>query len=127
MIRREGHDYGNSCCSPSGYPGQALAPTMQIDQIWHLRHDAPARYYEDCMRLFGQILDHDGGFGHDPAELPELKATFNRTAELWEKEFGEKYVEREVDPNMTNCWHDCSGRCWHACKSHTKQAELVTI
>lgn len=126
-IRRELARYGKFLLLAQRYPGTALAPTMPIDQMWHLHLTHPRAYYEDCMRLFGEILDHDGGFGHDPAELPELKATFNRTAELWEKEFGEKYVEHEADPNMTNCWHDCSGRCWHACKSRTEMHELVTI
>lgn len=127
MIRRELARYGKFLLLAQRYPGQPLAPTMQIDEMWHLHMTHPRAYYEDSMRLFGQILDHDGGFGHDPAELPELKATFNRTAELWEKEFGEKYVQREFDPNMTNCWHDCSGRCWHACNSRKKEAELVAI
>ena len=127
MIRRELTRYGKFLLLAQRHPGQPLAPTLQIDQLWHLHMTHPRAYHADCTRLFGDVLDHDGGFGADPAELPELQATFNRTAELWEREFGERYVEREFDPNMTNCWHDCSGRCWHACNSRKKAPELFTI
>ena len=54
------------------YPGQAIAPTYDIDQIWHLHMQHPQAYYDDCQRLLGGIFDHDGGFGSDSAELPEL-------------------------------------------------------
>lgn len=97
-------------------PNTPLAPTRSIDLLWHLHMLHPRAYQADCMRVFGCILDHDGGFGADPAELPELQATFARTAELWEQQFGEPYVAQADDPRMTNCWHDCQGRCWHACK-----------
>jgi hypothetical protein len=126
-IRRELGRYEKFLRLAQAHPGQPLAPTKDIDEMWHLHMTHPRAYYEDCQRLFGDILDHDGGFGADEAELPELQATFNRTAELWEREFGEKYVEREFDPNMTNCWHDCQSRCWHACKSKSKSAESEAI
>jgi len=126
-IRGEIARYGKFLTIARKYPGQPLAPTKDIDEIWHLHMMHPRAYSEDCMRLFGDILDHDGGFGAVPEELPQLKATFNRTAELWKKEFGEPYVEGELDPNMTDCWHDCSGRCWHACSSRGEQAKLIAI
>ncbi len=126
-IRRELNRYGKFLTLAQKYPGQSLAPTKDIDEMWHLHMTHPRAYRDDCERIFGDILDHDGGFGAVADELPQLQATFNRTAELWEQEFGEKYVERENDPNMTNCWHDCQGRCWHACKSKHNTAELVTI
>lgn len=99
------------------HPNQPLAPTARIDEIWHLHMTHPRAYYEDCQRLYGDILDHDGGFGSDPSELPLLQETFDKTAKLWEQEFGEPYVASHEDPRMTNCWHDCQSRCWHACKS----------
>lgn len=99
------------------YPGTGLAPTRDIDVMWHLHMLHPLAYYQDCQRLFGTILDHDGGFGADPSELPELKETFRATARLWEATFGEPYVRAEHSPEITNCWHDCQGRCHHACKS----------
>lgn len=126
-IRRELARYGKFLALAHRYPGQSFAPTEDIDVMWHLHMMHPRSYYEDCKRLFGTILDHDGGFGADPSELPELKAVFNRTAALWEQEFGEKYIEHDRDPNMTNCWHDCQGRCWHACSSRKAETELIAI
>jgi hypothetical protein len=79
---------------------------------------APVAYVRDCLRLFGKILDHDGGFGKDASELPALKDAFIRTAEMWEAEYGEPYREDGQyirDAEMTDCWHDCADRCWHAC------------
>ena len=97
-----------------------LAPTRDIDFFWHLHMLSPVAYHRDCLRLFGRILDHDGGFGKGVGELPLLQQVFARTAEWWEQEYGEPYREdgrfmREVV--MTDCWHDCSDRCWHACSN----------
>lgn len=126
-IRRELARYEKFLLLAQRYPGQPLAPTKNIDEMWHLHMTHPRAYYEDCMRLFGDILDHDGGFGVDPAEQPELQATFNKTADLWEREFGEPYVSNAEDPRATNCWHDCQSRCWHACSSRKDAPELVEM
>jgi hypothetical protein len=98
-------------------PSVRLAPTRDIDLFWHLHMLAPVAYHRDCMRSFGRLLDHDGGFGKGPGELPELQAAFERTAFLWEREYQEPYREDGVwmRDAVTNCWHDCQNRCWHAC------------
>lgn len=102
--------------------GGPLAPTRDIDEVWHLHMLAPRAYYNDCVRLFGEVLDHDGGFGKEASEVPALQATFERTAELWAQEYGEDYLLPEpeynsVHPAGHSCKHDCQSRCWHACKS----------
>lgn len=101
------------------HPGVRATPTREIDEFWHLHMLHPAAYYADCMRLFGTIFDHDGGFGIGPGELPVLKGAFRHFAALWEREYGEAYVANlpAEDTGATSCWHDCSGRCWHACSS----------
>ena len=101
------------------HPGVPLAPTRDIDVMWHLHMLNPRAYYEDCQRLLGHILDHNGGFGKEPTEIPLLQATFERTAALWEQAYGELYMEMtSADANdMVDCWHDCQSRCWHACSS----------
>ncbi len=102
------------------HPTARLAPTRDVDLFWHLHMLSPVAYYRDCMRLFGRLLDHDGGFGKGPGELPILQEVFGRTEALWEAEYGEPYREDGVylrDAELTDCWHDCSGRCWHACSS----------
>jgi hypothetical protein len=107
------------------HPGMPVAPTKDIDVMWHLHMMSPRAYYEDCQRLFGSILDHDGGFGQEPSEIPILKATFEQTAALWEAEYGEPYyvASGESTDATVKCWHDCQSRCWHACKS---RAQIVS-
>ena len=97
-------------------PGQPVAPTRDIDEFWHLHMLHPQAYYNDCQRLFGQILDHDGGFGKEPEEQPILANHFRQTAQLWEKTYGEPYVGPGNGP--TKCWHNCQSRCQRACKSN---------
>jgi hypothetical protein len=99
------------------HPGKRATPTQEIDEFWHLHMLHPAAYYKDCVRLFGYIFDHDGGFGTGAGELPVLKSAFREFAARWEGEYGELYVTSmpSDDAGSTNCWHDCSNRCWHAC------------
>jgi len=95
-------------------PTTPVAPTRDIDVMWHLHMLSPRAYHADCLRLFGELLDHDGGFGKASDEEPVLIACFEHTAARYEAAFGEAYAERS---EATNCWHDCSSRCWHACSS----------
>lgn len=95
--------------------GQRIAPTRDIDMIWHLHMLAPLAYHNDCMSYLGQILDHDGGFGQTPEEAVVLSEVFSNTSQRWMEAFGEPYVAEAC--GETKCWHDCQGRCWHACKS----------
>lgn len=100
------------------HPKSRLAPTLDIDLFWHLHMLSPVAYYRDCMRLFGRLLDHDGGFGKGPGELEQLKSVFLRTEQWWEEEYGAPYRvdgTRARDAIVTDCWHDCEDRCWHAC------------
>lgn len=97
-------------------PDTPIAPTQDIDVMWHLHMQSPLAYQRDCQRLFGGVLDHDGGFGKGEGELERLMACFEQTATRWQIAFGEPYAERS---DATNCWHDCVGRCWHACSSKT--------
>lgn len=99
-----------------------LAPTREIDQMWHLHMLHPVAYHHDCMRLFGRIFDHDGGFGSVAEEEPELIRVFEKTARLWEETFGEPYADGKAE----KCWHDCESRCWHACSSLAVAETSVT-
>jgi hypothetical protein len=99
-------------------PEQRATPTRDIDELWHLHMLHPVAYHRDCLRLFGGIFDHDGGFGTNAGELPVLKAAFREFAVRWEAEYGEPYLPAmpSHEAGATNCWHDCSNRCWHACR-----------
>lgn len=99
-------------------PAMRMAPTRDIDQFWHLHMLSPVAYHRDCMRLFGRLLDHDGGFGKGPGEEERLIEVYRATAQAWEAAYGEPYGEDGTwshDVGPTKCWHDCQGRCWHAC------------
>jgi hypothetical protein len=99
-------------------PGMRATPTREIDEMWHLHMQHPVAYHADSLRLFGEIFDHDGGFGMNPGELPVLKRAFRNFAAEWQREYHEPYVgQMPEDGGTTNCWHDCSNRCWHACSS----------
>lgn len=105
--------------------GERLAPTRDIDMIWHLHMLAPVAYYNDCMSYLGHILDHNGGFGQTPEESVVLADLFAQTSRCWEEVFEEPYVTGTG--GETKCWHDCQGRCWHACSnslSASKTSEL---
>jgi hypothetical protein len=98
-------------------PRARLAPTRLIDEMWHLHMLCPVAYHRDCLRWFGRILDHDGGFGKRPEEVEQLRAVFNETARRFEETFGVPYRDDGawMSQGPTSCWHDCQDRCWHAC------------
>lgn len=83
-------------------PDRSIAPTKAIDRMWHLHMLHPRAYVADCLRLFGEILDHDGGFGGTPEEAPILAETFAATGELWARTFGDAYVGTTV-----KCTRNC--------------------
>jgi len=100
----------------AAHPGKSQAPTRDIDEMWHLHMLSPKAYYDDCMRTFGDILDHDGGFGKGEDEATRLRTTFEQTARMWQEMCGEAYVTADGQQS-TKCWHNCVSRCWHACAS----------
>jgi len=118
------HRYEQFLFLVAAYPGMPQAPTRDIDEMWHLHMLSPRAYHGDCMRLFGDVLDHDGGFGKGDGEAAQLQATFEQTSRMWQEMYGEPYVATPAHQS-TKCWHDCVGRCWHACSSKPAQIALV--
>ncbi|XXT23873.1 glycine-rich domain-containing protein-like [Sorangium sp. So ce429] len=99
-------DYERFLVLAKEHPELPIAPTRRIDRMWHLHMLHPKAYVADCMRLFGEVLDHDGGFGGTREEEPVLAAMFARTAALWEARFGEPYLGSAVA-----CKRNCVSRC----------------
>ena len=97
------------------YPDTPIAPTRDIDEMWHVHMLHPVAYYHDCMANFGEIIDHNGGFGNEAHEVPVLTATFQYTAALWEKEFGEPYTS--AGSGSVKCTRNCVSRCKRECKT----------
>ncbi|MFO0782074.1 MAG: glycine-rich domain-containing protein-like [Phycisphaerales bacterium] len=97
------------------FPEEIVAPTKDIDEMWHLHMLHPVAYHRDCMANFGEIIDHDGGFGSSPEEIPVLLDHFKRTSVLWEREFGEPYACGDLE--SAKCTRNCVSRCQRACKT----------
>ena len=93
------------------YPDIELSPARDIDQVWHLHMLQPRAYLEDCNRIFGDILDHDGGFGKDSEQqYQELLKVFDQTAMLWTSEYSEPYV-RDRDSEIIKYIRACRVAC----------------
>lgn len=87
------------------HPEARLAPTSDIDEVWHTHMLMPRAYAADCQRYLGEILDHNGGFGRKASEVPEMRTIFETTAKLWEQEFGEPYLgEVGTDSPLPVCF-----------------------
>lgn len=114
-LQQAAEDYVRFLGLARKYPTVPLAPTHDIDMMWHLHMLHPVAYAADCERLLGFVLDHDGGFGATPDELPLLRAAFATTARMWLEEYGLPYVG--PGSGMTKCTRNCQSRCWHACKT----------
>lgn len=119
---RDAADYERFLVLAKERPDLAIAPTKAIDRMWHLHMLHPRAYVADCMRLFGEILDHDGGFGSTPEEAPLLAATFSRTADLWAEVFGAPYLGDSV-----KCTRNCVSRCQRACKTKRRDDALASV
>jgi hypothetical protein len=121
-LQRDARDYERFLLLAQRHPKEPLAPTRAIDRMWHLHMLHPRAYVADCKRLFGDILDHNGGFGATAEEEPILREHFQRTAELWHEMFGEPYVG-ESD-SMVKCDRNCVSRCQRACKTGGHEGSL---
>jgi hypothetical protein len=100
------------------HPSEPISPAKDIDEMWHLHMLHPVAYYGDCMTNFGELLDHDGGFGSaSPEEWDELVAIFENTARLWRAEYNEEYgaAGGAVAKCVKRC-AKCAVKCRTACK-----------
>lgn len=111
-LEADAKDYERFLWLVKDHPEHPVAPTRRIDRMWHLHMLHPRAYSDDCMQLFGEILDHDGGFGSTPEEEPVLEEVFAATAALWQRKFGEPYVG-----SIVACKRNCVSRCTRRCSS----------
>ena len=97
------------------HPNVCVAPTSDIDAIWHLHMLRPSAYVRDCQRILGFLLDHDGGFGAEADEASVLTEIFKNTDTLWTQQYGESYVDGPL--GAVKCKRNCVNRCKRACKT----------
>jgi hypothetical protein len=65
------------------HPGHPLAPSKQVDTVWHAHILDTERYISDCQRLFGRYVHHypySGLLGEDEAEMQ--RHHFEKTQEV---------------------------------------------
>lgn len=99
-------------CRKYPYPQHSIVPNKIMDTMWHYHILDTKAYHKDSERIFGHYFHHFPYFGlRGEEDAKNLKSSFEKTKELYEKTFGEPLARnRESD-----CWHDCEDRCWHAC------------
>lgn len=86
------------------YPNQNHAPNLMVDEIWHQHIVDTRAYIADCQAIFGKYIHHNPYFGTN-GDKAECIATFNRTNELYRREFGEDPTKWGAE--ALNCSTDC--------------------
>lgn len=94
--------------------GKGMVPNKIMDQVWHYHILDTRAYHRDCEKIFGGYMHHYPYFGmRGEQDASDLEASFGKTKDLYQSEFGEPIARSEHQ----KCWHDCQNRCWHACPS----------
>ncbi|MGG1892424.1 glycine-rich domain-containing protein-like [Bacillus paranthracis] len=93
------------------YPEEMICPTHDIDQMWHLHMLHPKKYYHDCMGYFGEIMDHNAGFGKMQEEYEVLEGIYDNSEEIWNMEFNQSYdigIKKDTFQNigMETCYKE---------------------
>lgn len=74
------------------YSSEMLAPTKDIDEVWHTHMLRPVPYISDCESYFGYVLDHDGYSGKVGEGSKELEKAYLNFERLWVEEYKELAV-----------------------------------
>lgn len=53
--------YREFLCTIAAYPDATLVPCKLIDKAWHAHMCRPVKYFNDCMAVFGTLVDHKPG------------------------------------------------------------------
>lgn len=71
------------------YPKLRLAPSTEIDLVWHYHILDTAQYAEDCQFLFGRFIHHYPFFGVQGEEDQQnLQLAYTLTQLLFQQHFG---------------------------------------
>lgn len=77
---------------------ETLAPSTEIDEIWHHHILDTQKYHEDCNAIFGTYLHHYPYFGmRGEQDSQALTSAFSRTQALHYTEFGEYIMSFEEE------------------------------
>lgn len=85
LMRKHGRDH-------------VLAPSIEIDEIWHHHILDTYKYHEDCIAIFGTYLHHYPYYGmRGEADYNALNNSFQKTQDLHQHEFGEYIMDVEEE------------------------------
>ncbi len=70
------------------YQNFPVAPSYDIDEVWHQHVLFTRQYHPDCVSIFGQMLHHVPHFGRAERNEEEDTRILDNTRGLWVKEFG---------------------------------------
>jgi len=77
---------------------EVLAPSSEVDEIWHHHILDTYKYHEDCHAIFGTYLHHYPYFGmRGTTDAGALEDAFTRTQRRHYEEFGEYIMAFEEE------------------------------
>lgn len=86
------------------YPGHNLMPLVCADEAWHNHILDTGNYREDCLKLFGEPLDHYPYLGQDsPKDVTEGERAAAETLRLYELEFGVEVANIVASCGSSEC------------------------
>ncbi len=68
------------------YPELAIAPSVKLDEYWHMHILDTKKYMEDCQLIFGHYLHHYPYFGLE-GDKENLDSGFETTRKLFQHHF----------------------------------------
>lgn len=80
-------EYRNYLYLRKKYPDHILPPSYEIDEAWHAHVLHTKEYTKFCQEFFGYYLHHDPHVMDQKGNAHQLVALFERTQELYKKEF----------------------------------------
>lgn len=75
----------------AAYPDLAIAPSVKLDEYWHMHILDTKKYMEDCQLVFGKYLHHYPYFGLE-GDKENLDKGFELTRKLFMHHFGHDLV-----------------------------------
>ncbi len=84
------------------YPDLATAPSIKLDEYWHMHILDTQKYMEDCQLVFGKYLHHYPYFGLE-GDKENLNSGFELTKKLFKHHFGHSLTGLANPCSSTAC------------------------
>ena len=84
------------------YPELAVAPSVKLDEYWHMHILDTKKYMEDCQLVFGHYLHHYPYFGLE-GDKENLDSGFETTRKLFQHHFNHDLLGAANPCAATGC------------------------